>query len=51
MSARIQNDPVEGLVMWMKLDDYVLIIAEAGSWVQRDSLYSFHFCRCFIDAV
>lgn len=30
MSAKIQNDPVEGLVMRVKPDEGVLIIVETG---------------------
>lgn len=52
MSAKIENDSVvERLVIWMELDDSVLIIVETGTGIHRDSLHSLHVCRCFIDAV
>lgn len=51
-SAKTENDSVvERLVIWMELDDSVLIIVETGTCIHRDSLYSLHVRRCFIDAV
>lgn len=51
-SAKIENDSVvERLVIWMELDDSVLIIVETGTCTHRDSLHSLHVRRCFIDAV
>ena len=50
MSAKIQNVPVKGLVMWVKLNEQVLIIVET----EEECIgihYTFSFCKCFIAKV